>query len=108
VAASSAAKRVGTPWARSIRSTGNGKGIDELAGAIRQFEEHSKKANLALKRSIHNWQERLLEMLRDVMLEKAKAQFSPGRLSEYAQEVAEHKRDPYTLVEEIVGKLNKD
>jgi LAO/AO transport system kinase len=94
------------PIVKTVAS--EGKGIDELAGAIRQFEEHSKKANLALKRSIHNWQERLLEMLRDVMLEKAKAQFSPGRLSEYAQEVAEHKRDPYTLVEEIVGKLNKD
>jgi LAO/AO transport system kinase len=94
------------PIVKTVAS--EGRGIDQLFGAIRQFEEHSKKANLALRRSIHNWQERLLEMLRDVMLEKAKAQVSAGRLSEYAQEVAEHKRDPYTLVEEIVGKLNKD
>ena len=49
-----------------------GKGIDELADAIRQFEDHLKKENLVLKRSIHNWQERLLEMLRDAMLEKVK------------------------------------
>ena len=93
------------PVVKTVAS--EGKGISELADAIRQFKDHSKKANLALKRSIHNWQERLLEMLRDGMLEKAKAQVSERRLSEYAQEVAEHKRDPYTLVEEIVGKLTK-
>jgi hypothetical protein len=28
-------------------------------------------------------------------------------LSRYAAEIAEHKRDPYTLVEEIVSKLRK-
>ena len=42
-------------------------------------------------------------MLRDVMLEKARAQFD-GNLSELAAEVAEHKRDPYTLVEEIAAR----
>ena len=66
---------------------------------------YSKKENLVLKRSIHNWQERLLEMLRDAMLEKAKTHLGDRRLSEYAEEVASHKRDPYTLIEGIVGKL---
>ena len=47
-------------------------------------------------------------MLRDAMLEKAKTHVGDGSFLEYAEEVAEHKRDPYTLVEEIVGKLNKD
>jgi LAO/AO transport system kinase len=79
-----------------------GKGIDELAAVIRQFEDYSEKENLAAKRTIHNWRERLLEMLRDAMLEKAKALLSEERLSQYALEVASHKRDPYTLVEEIV------
>ncbi|HSS96307.1 MAG TPA: methylmalonyl Co-A mutase-associated GTPase MeaB, partial [Terriglobales bacterium] len=51
-----------------------GKGIDELAGAIQQFEEYSTKENVGLKRSVHNWQDRLLEMTRDAMLEKAKSQ----------------------------------
>ncbi len=89
------------PIVKTVAS--EGKGTAELADALRQFEDHSKKANIALKRSIHNWRERLLEMLRDAMLDKAKAQLSEKRLSEYAQEVAEHKRDPYTLVEEIIG-----
>lgn len=80
------------------------KGIEELAETIRQFEGYLKKENLALKRSTQNWQERLLEMLRDSMLEKARAQITEAELARYAAEIAEHKRDPYTLVEEIVGR----
>jgi hypothetical protein len=42
-------------------------------------------------------------MLRDALLEKARAQVDNGSLERYAAEVAEHKRDPYSLVEEIVS-----
>jgi hypothetical protein len=41
-------------------------------------------------------------MLRDAMLEKARDQLGDCEMAQYAAEVAEHKRDPYTLVEEIV------
>jgi GTPase len=91
------------PVVKTVAS--EGKGIEELAEAIRQFGEHLKKEDLAHKRSVQNWQERLLEMLRDALLEKARVQLQDGQLSRYAEEVAEHKQDPYTLVEEIVGKL---
>ncbi len=40
-------------------------------------------------------------MLRDAMLEKAREQLGDGNVARLAAEVAEHKRDPYTLVEEI-------
>jgi hypothetical protein len=56
---------------------------------------------LVLKKSVQNWQERLVEMLRDAMLEKAREQLGDGNVARLAAEVAEHKRDPYTLVEEI-------
>ena len=59
----------------------------------------------ALRENIQNWQERLLEMLRDAMLDKARGHLTDGQVTRYAAEVAEHRRDPYTLVEEIVGKL---
>ena len=42
-------------------------------------------------------------MLRDALLEKAREQLGNGAVARYAAEVAEHKRDPYSLVEEIVG-----
>jgi hypothetical protein len=56
---------------------------------------------------VQNWQERLVEMLRDAMLEKARAQLDNGNMARLAKEVAEHKRDPYTLVEEIAAKVGR-
>jgi hypothetical protein len=46
-------------------------------------------------------------MLRDAMLEKARSAMSDGNLARLAAEVAEHKRDPYTLVEEIAAGAGK-
>ena len=93
------------PIVKTVATTG--KGIEPLARAIADYETHLQKENLFLKRNIQNWQERLLEMLRDAMLERARAELSDGRGEQYAAQVAEHKRDPYTLVEEIVGKASK-
>ena len=43
-------------------------------------------------------------MVRDALLKKAEAQISSSDLARYAAELSERKRDPYTLVEEIVCK----
>jgi len=80
-----------------------GRGITELASAISEYEAYLQKRELVLARKTQNWQQRLVEMLRDAMLDRARAQMSDRDLSRYAAEVAEHKRDPYTLVEEIVS-----
>jgi LAO/AO transport system kinase len=84
-----------------------GKGIEELATAISEYEAYLQKENLVLKRNIQNWQERLVEMLRDSLLDKARAQLGDGNVARYAAEVAEHTRDPYTLVEEIVSGMGR-
>jgi LAO/AO transport system kinase len=81
-------------------------GIGELAAAIAEYEAYLQNENLVLQHNIENWQERLIEMLRDALLEKAREQMEDGNVARYAAEVAEHKRDPYTLVEEIVAKLH--
>jgi len=91
------------PIVKTVAS--EGKGVDDLVIAIASYETYLQKENLALKKSAENWQERLVEMLRDVMLEKARSQMSDGNLARLASEVAEHKRDPYTLVEEIAAKV---
>jgi LAO/AO transport system kinase len=88
------------PIVKTVAS--QGVGTAELAEAIADYQMYLKKENLVLKKNVENWQERLIEMLRDAMLEKARAQMDSGRLERYAAEIAEHKRDPYTLVEEIV------
>ena len=89
------------PIVKTVAS--EGVGIKELADAIASYEEYLQKENLVFKKSVHNWQERLVEMLRDAMLEKAREQLGDGNVARLAAEVAEHKRDPYTLVEEIAG-----
>jgi LAO/AO transport system kinase len=86
----------------------DGVGIQELAEAIADYEAYLKNENLVLKKNVENWQERLVEMLRDAMLEKARAQLDRGSLERYASEIAEHKRDPYSLVEEIVRGVERN
>lgn len=93
------------PIVKTVAS--QGVGIEELAGAVSDYEAYLEKESLALNKSVENWQERLVEMLRDVMLEKALTQLGDGNLARLAAEVAEHKRDPYTLVEEIAAKTGK-
>ncbi|MGA8273932.1 MAG: methylmalonyl Co-A mutase-associated GTPase MeaB [Candidatus Sulfotelmatobacter sp.] len=93
------------PIVKTVAS--QGVGIEELAAAISDYEAYLKKENLALNKSVENWQERLVEMLRDTLIEKARAQLENGNLARLAAEVAEHKRDPYTLVEEIAANLSR-
>jgi LAO/AO transport system kinase len=94
-------------WTPPIIKTvaSDGQGIAELAEAISQYESYLKKENLLLKRNVENWRERLVEMLRDAMLEKARAEITDGEIGRYAAEIAEHKRDPYSLVEKIVSRV---
>ena len=80
-----------------------GQGIPELLAQIRNYESHLRGQGLLLSRRTQNWERRLIEMLRDRMLEQARARVSDGQLARFAAEVAEHKRDPYSLVEEIAG-----
>ncbi len=92
------------PIVKTVAS--EGVGTAELAKAIADYEAFLKKENLVFKKNVENWQERLVEMLRDAMLEKARAHMDGGSLERYAAEIAEHKRDPYSLVEEIVRGVN--
>ena len=92
------------PIVKTVAS--EGLGTEALAEAIADYEAYLKNENLVFKKNVENWQERLVEMLRDAMLEKARGQIDGGSLERYAAEIAEHKRDPYSLVEEIVRGVN--
>jgi LAO/AO transport system kinase len=100
----------GDQWTPPIVKTvaSQGQGIGELATVISQYETYLVKENLLLKRNAHNWQERIIEMLRDSLLLRARSQLRAEDLERYAAEVAEHKRDPYTLVEDLLSKLGKN
>ena len=83
----------------------DGTGVTELAEAIAEYESHLRGQNLLQKRRSHSWEIRLVEMLRDTLLERARKSLPDGDLSRLAAEIAEHKRDPYSVIEEIAGKL---
>jgi len=93
------------PIVKTVAS--EGAGVAELAAAIRDYEAYLQKENLVLRHQVENWQNRLIEMLRDALLDRAHQQLGNGAVARYAAEVAEHKRDPYSLVEEIVNTVGK-
>jgi LAO/AO transport system kinase len=81
----------------------DGRGIPELAAAIVNYEQFLQQKDLLLKKKISSWRERLIEMLRDGLLERLLSERLPeAEITRLASEIAEHKRDPYSLVEEIV------
>src|SRR5689334_9451254 len=82
----------------------DGRGIPELATAIVNYEQFLEQKDLLLKKKISSWRERLIEMLRDGLLERLLIERLPeAEIARLAAEIAGHKRDPYSLVEEIVG-----
>ena len=83
----------------------SGAGMPELAEAIKSYQVHLTDKDLLRERRTQNWETRLIEMVRDTLLERARGLLSPADLSRLAAEIAEHKRDPYSVVEEIVAKL---
>jgi LAO/AO transport system kinase len=86
-----------------------GAGTAELAKAIVEYETYLAQHNLLLKKRARHWHDRLLEMLRDALLRRVvREQVGEAEITRYAAEVAEHKRDPYSLVEEIVASLGKN
>jgi LAO/AO transport system kinase len=90
------------PIVKTVAS--EGRGITELAAAIVNYEQFLRQKDLLLKKKISSWRERLIEMLRDSLLERLLSERLPEEeIARLAAEIAEHKRDPYSLVEEILG-----
>jgi hypothetical protein len=76
--------------------------------AIESYRVHLNKSQLGQHRRIANWRKRLAEMLRDALFQRVVTDYlGNGEAERFATEIAEHKRDPYSLVEEIVGELGK-
>jgi LAO/AO transport system kinase len=86
-----------------------GKGVAELAAAIADYEQFLEQRHLLLKKKISNWRERLVEMLRERLLERLLSDHvGEDEIGRLAADIAEHRRDPYSLVEEIVDGFSCD
>src|SRR5947207_2070212 len=97
-------------WSPPIIKTvaSEGKGVRELAMAIATYEQFLQRAQLGLKKKAENWRQRLLEMLRDALLNRVlREQVTDDELARYAVEVAEHRRDPYALIDDILHEVSR-
>jgi LAO/AO transport system kinase len=80
-----------------------GKGINDLLGAIESYREFQQKAEAGPERreAIARW--RILELLRERLLAQAlSGDGASEKLDSLASEVAAKRRDPYSAVEEIL------
>ncbi len=94
------------PIVKTVASSGTG--ITELLEAIEKYRAYLQQDDRARTRRIENWRGRIAEMLRDALFQRVLAHYlSAGEATRYAAEVAEHKRDPYSLVEKIIENLGK-
>lgn len=92
------------PIVKTVAS--NGSGIDELVATIGKYHAYLEQNDRALGRRIENWRKRIAEMLRDALFQRVLSHYmSESEALRYATEVAEHKRDPYSLVEKFVDRL---
>jgi LAO/AO transport system kinase len=92
------------PIVKTVASTG--AGIDELIAAIESYRSYLEQDDRAMARRVENWRQRIAEMLRDALFQQVLSHYmSESEGLRYAREVAEHKRDPYSLIEKIVDRL---
>lgn len=81
----------------------DGTGIPDLVKAIAAYRTYLEGKDLLIRKKASSWRERLVEMLRKALLDRMMHdRLDAEHLSRYAQEIAEHRRDPYSLVEELV------
>ncbi len=83
-------------WSPKIVQTvaSDGKGIDELLAAAREY--HSR--GTSRQRAAEIWKIRLREMLRERLLDR----YSESVFAEAGREVADHRRDPFSIVQELL------
>jgi LAO/AO transport system kinase len=94
-------------WHPSVVRTvaSENRGVDTLAANIAKFREHFAARPERQKKQVEHWKKRLVELLESRLLERALG--SPAgqaQLDELASAVAEHRKDPFTAVNEILAR----
>lgn len=88
------------PVLRTVATTGEGVGA--LREALEQFRVFSEQETRRLGRQREQWRARLLELLRQSLLENAVKGLHEGALEARVEEVMARRRDPHSVVEELV------
>ena len=82
------------------------KGIAEFVEAIETYASFKRQQRASLERSAGIAENRIIELLRERLLRKVlNESLNPETLHGLALAVASRQRDPYSIVEEIIGKV---
>jgi LAO/AO transport system kinase len=98
-----AARRDGwqPPVLKTVATTG--EGVVPLQDALEQFRVFGEQQALRRERQRAQWRARLLELLRQRLFENAIGALPDGTIEARVEDVLVHRRDPYSVVEELVG-----
>src|SRR5215831_1839876 len=82
------------------------KGLTEFAEAIENFAAWRRGRSASIEKPAGVAHNRIIELLREGLLRRVLDEaLAPGELRELAEQVASRSRDPYSIVEEIIGKI---
>lgn len=82
------------------------KGVTEFAEAIERYTDYRRQQRASLERFAGVAENRIIELLRERLLRRVLNEaIAPGELRKLALAVASRERDPYSIVEEIIGKV---
>jgi len=91
------------PILKTVATTA--EGIAGLREALDRFRVFGQSSALSVQRQQAKCRVRLLELLRQTLFEKVVAErLRDGAIDRYVDEVRERRRDPHSVVEEIVSK----
>jgi LAO/AO transport system kinase len=88
----------------AVRGTADGSGIVELAKAIDAHRARAWTGPAAAERALARATTQLAELVRALIADRAARAMAP-HLAEFAHEVVERRRDPWTIAEELVASL---
>ena len=90
----------------ATRGTAEGSGITELAAAVERHRERAWSGPGATERATARATAHLGELVRALLADHAaQAMRARGGLTEVARSIAEHRVDPWSVAEQIVGEL---
>lgn len=90
------------PILKSVATTG--EGVSAVRETLDRFRTAGEARELCVERQRAKWRARLLEMLRQELFEKAVTRhLRDGSIDRYVDEVREHRRDPHSVVEELMA-----
>ena len=91
------------PIVRAIATSGDG--IGDLAAAISEYRKFLRTTELGRQKRIESWRERLVAMLRESLVRRIlQTELREADLTRYAEQIADHQLDPYTVVDGIIKK----